>query len=97
MTIMLVQAAGGFRKMTAMCKTRVPEKLTAKMEEIKDDKDAIKAYGSEFGAEMSKELMAVGVAAGSGQRGCWPRMPSNPSSLFPSWCRCSCSRSPHAI
>ena len=43
-----------------------------------------------------QELMAVGVAAGSGQRGCWPRMPSNPSPLFPSWCRCSCSRSDHA-
>jgi methylenetetrahydrofolate reductase (NADPH) len=59
--IMCLNAYGGFKKMGIMCKTRVPEKLTAKMEELKDDKDAIKAYGSEFGAEMSRELMAVGA------------------------------------
>jgi len=59
--IMCLNAYPGFKKMGIMCKTRVPPALTAKMESLKDDKDAIKAYGSEFGAEMSRELMAVGA------------------------------------
>jgi Methylenetetrahydrofolate reductase len=47
--------------MTKFCKTRVPEELRAKMDSIKDDADAVKTFGVEYGIQMCQELMAIGV------------------------------------
>lgn len=59
--IMLLQAYGGFKRMTGFCKTRVPEELAAKLEEIKDDADAVKAFGIQEGVDRCKGLIAAGV------------------------------------
>ena len=59
--LMCINAYGGFVKMTKFCKTRVPESLRAKMDSIKDDADAVKAFGVEYGIQMCQELMAIGV------------------------------------
>jgi len=59
--LMCINAYGGFAKMTKFCKTRVPAELRAKMESVKDDPDAVKAFGVEFGAQMCRELMDIGV------------------------------------
>eukprot|EP00541_Cyclophora_tenuis_P008389 CAMPEP_0116563076 /NCGR_PEP_ID=MMETSP0397-20121206/12525_1 /TAXON_ID=216820 /ORGANISM="Cyclophora tenuis, Strain ECT3854" /LENGTH=410 /DNA_ID=CAMNT_0004089465 /DNA_START=12 /DNA_END=1245 /DNA_ORIENTATION=+ len=59
--LMCINNYGGFKKMTKFCKTRVPPALGAKMEEIKDDPNAIKEFGVEFGSETVKALMEFGV------------------------------------
>ena len=59
--IMLVQAAGGFRKMTAMCKTRVPAAVTAAVDARASDDAALKAYGVDLGVEISHKLLAHGA------------------------------------
>lgn len=59
--LMCINAYGGFKKMTKFCKTRVPDDLDAKMEAMKDDAAAIKAFGVEFGAEVCQQLMDFGV------------------------------------
>jgi len=58
--IMLIQAYGGFSRMTAMCKSRVPQEVFDRVNAVKDDKDALKAYGIEFGAQVCEELIAAG-------------------------------------
>eukprot|EP00543_Licmophora_paradoxa_P003053 CAMPEP_0202454544 /NCGR_PEP_ID=MMETSP1360-20130828/12242_1 /ASSEMBLY_ACC=CAM_ASM_000848 /TAXON_ID=515479 /ORGANISM="Licmophora paradoxa, Strain CCMP2313" /LENGTH=370 /DNA_ID=CAMNT_0049073883 /DNA_START=145 /DNA_END=1257 /DNA_ORIENTATION=- len=59
--LMCINNYGGFKKMSKFCKTRVPEYLSEKMESLKDDADALKAFGVEFGASVCKELMEFGV------------------------------------
>jgi methylenetetrahydrofolate reductase (NADPH) len=54
--LMCINAYGGFCKMTKFCKTRVPTDLQAKMDALKDDPEAIKAFGIEYGIEMCKDL-----------------------------------------
>ena len=54
--LMCINAYAGFCKMTKFCKTRVPAALQAKMDSIKDDPDAVKAFGVEFGIAMCKDL-----------------------------------------
>jgi len=59
--LMCINAFGGFAKMTKFCKTRVPAELMAKMVSIKDDPDAVKAFGVEFGIKMCQDLIEIGV------------------------------------
>lgn len=59
--IMLVQAAGGFRKMTAMCKTRVPAEISAAVDARADDDAELKSYGVDLGVAMSHQLLAYGA------------------------------------
>lgn len=59
--LMCINAFGGFAKMTKFCKTRVPAELMAKMVSIKDDPDAVKAFGVEFGIQMCQDLIEIGV------------------------------------
>jgi methylenetetrahydrofolate reductase (NADPH) len=58
--IMLVQNYGGFKRMTSLCKSRVPPAVTEAVEAIKDDKEAMNAYGAKFGAEVCKALVEKG-------------------------------------
>lgn len=55
--IMPIQAYGGFKKMTGFCKTRVPAEVAERMEAIKDDGEAVKAYGIELGAEICRKIL----------------------------------------
>lgn len=59
--LMCINGYGGFKKMAKFCKTRVPKDLEDKMESIKDDATAIKAFGVQFGADVCQSLMDFGV------------------------------------
>eukprot|EP00934_Nitzschia_sp_Nitz4_P001392 Nitzschia sp. Nitz4//scaffold86_size83305//45339//46693//NITZ4_005261-RA/size83305-processed-gene-0.9-mRNA-1//1//CDS//3329559247//1392//frame0 len=54
--LMCINAYPGFCKMTKFCKTRVPTELQAKMDSMKDDPEAVKAFGVEYGVQMCKDL-----------------------------------------
>jgi len=59
--LMCINAYPGFKKMTKFCKTRVPKSLEEKMDSMKDDPDAVKKFGVEFGAEVCRSLLDSGV------------------------------------
>lgn len=59
--IMCIANYGGFKRMIKFCKTRVTDVLMNAMEEIKDDVEAIKRFGVEFGINMCKELLSIGA------------------------------------
>mmetsp|Transcript_3598 Transcript_3598/g.7452 ORF Transcript_3598/g.7452 Transcript_3598/m.7452 type:complete len:427 (-) Transcript_3598:104-1384(-) len=62
--LMCINAYKGFMNMTKFCKTRVPESLFAKLEEIKDDDATVKAFGVTFGAQMCKDIIAYNDTPG---------------------------------
>jgi len=59
--IMCLNSAGGFVKMASFCKTRVPSQLQTSMDAVKDNAADVKAYGVEFGTQMSKRLLELGA------------------------------------
>lgn len=59
--IMSIANYGGFKRMIKFCKTRVPEEVMRKMDELKDDVDGIKAFGIEFGVKMCQRLQELGA------------------------------------
>jgi methylenetetrahydrofolate reductase (NADPH) len=59
--IMPIMTHGGFKRMTSFCKTYVPPAVAAAVEAVKDDDDAVKAYGVELGTAMCKALLAGGA------------------------------------
>lgn len=59
--LMCINAYLGFCKMTKFCKTRVPTELQTKMDSMKDDAAAIKKFGIEYGIQMCRDLMEIGV------------------------------------
>eukprot|EP00457_Paulinella_chromatophora_P011212 gb/GEZN01011340.1/.p1 GENE.gb/GEZN01011340.1/~~gb/GEZN01011340.1/.p1 ORF type:complete len:338 (-),score=66.55 gb/GEZN01011340.1/:126-1139(-) len=62
--IMPIQSYGGFKKMTAFCKTKVPKEVEEALEEVKDDEEAVKAYGVKLGVQMCKQILESGVSPG---------------------------------
>ncbi len=59
--LMCINAYAGFKRMTKFCKTRVPKYLEDKMESIKDDAVAVKAFGVDFGHQVCRSLLDFGV------------------------------------
>ncbi|KAI9206932.1 methylenetetrahydrofolate reductase-domain-containing protein [Polychytrium aggregatum] len=59
--IMPIQNYGGFKRMTTLAKTYVPDHITEAIEPIKDDDNAIKQYGIRLAVDMCKALKAGGV------------------------------------
>eukprot|EP00878_Enallax_costatus_P001814 GHUV01001972.1.p1 GENE.GHUV01001972.1~~GHUV01001972.1.p1 ORF type:complete len:597 (+),score=135.37 GHUV01001972.1:253-2043(+) len=59
--IMPIMTYGGFKRMTTFCKTDVPPAVTDALEAIKDNDEAVKAYGVQLGAEMCRQLLDAGV------------------------------------
>lgn len=55
--IMLLQAYGGFCRMTKFCKSCVPSALMARLEAVKTESKKIKELGTAYGVEMSRALM----------------------------------------
>ena len=47
--------------MAKFCKTRVPAAMAAELAPIKDDEEAVKAFGLAFGVRMCKQLLAAGA------------------------------------
>lgn len=62
--IMIIQNAGGFKRMTGFCKTRVPPELAKKVDSIAGDDEAVKAYGVELATETCRKLIASGLVPG---------------------------------
>lgn len=59
--IMCVTNYGGFKRMGALCKTRVPKEVNDAFEAVKDDADKVKEVGIEIGVKMCRKLLSGGV------------------------------------
>ncbi|PKA60296.1 Methylenetetrahydrofolate reductase 1 [Apostasia shenzhenica] len=59
--IMPINNYKGFIRMTGFCKTRIPAEITAALDPIKDNEEAVKAYGIHLGTEMCKKILAQGI------------------------------------
>ncbi|XP_059655884.1 probable methylenetetrahydrofolate reductase (NADH) [Cornus florida] len=59
--IMPINNYKGFIRMTGFCKTKIPSEITAALEPIKDNEEAVRAYGVHLGTEMCKKIMASGI------------------------------------
>ncbi|XP_073008321.1 probable methylenetetrahydrofolate reductase (NADH) [Typha latifolia] len=59
--IMPINNYKGFLRMTGFCKTRIPAEITAALGPIKDNEEAVKAYGIHLGTEMCKKILASGI------------------------------------
>ncbi|AEE79993.1 methylenetetrahydrofolate reductase 1 [Arabidopsis thaliana] len=61
--IMPISNYKGFLRMAGFCKTKIPAELTAALEPIKDNDEAVKAYGIHFATEMCKKILAHGITS----------------------------------
>ncbi|KAH6832198.1 methylenetetrahydrofolate reductase 2 [Perilla frutescens var. hirtella] len=61
--IMPINSYKGFLRMTGFCKTKIPPEIMAALEPIKDNEEAVKAYGIQLGTEMCRKIMASGITA----------------------------------
>ncbi|KAK9997749.1 hypothetical protein SO802_022435 [Lithocarpus litseifolius] len=59
--IMPINNYKGFIRMTGFCKTKIPAEIMAALEPIKDNEEAVKAYGIHLGTEMCKKILAHGI------------------------------------
>ncbi|KAL7569664.1 hypothetical protein ACA910_008318 [Epithemia clementina (nom. ined.)] len=59
--LMCINAYAGFVKMTKFCKTRVPQELRESMDAIKDDAEAVKQFGIDFGVKICQKLLDGGA------------------------------------
>ncbi|KAL6066042.1 Methylenetetrahydrofolate reductase [Balamuthia mandrillaris] len=59
--MMPIQTYGGFKRMTTLCKTFVPEHITNALEPIQSDDSAVKSYGVKLCIEMCKRLLEAGI------------------------------------
>ncbi|GAB4825662.1 hypothetical protein Ancab_008535 [Ancistrocladus abbreviatus] len=59
--IMPINNYKGFLRMTGFCKTMIPAEITAALEPIKDNEEAVRAYGIHLGTEMCKKILANGI------------------------------------
>jgi methylenetetrahydrofolate reductase (NADPH) len=48
-------------RMCGFCKTKVPSEVTEQLEIIKDDEEAVKKFGLEFGVKMCQKLLDFGA------------------------------------
>lgn len=59
--IMPILKHGGFKRMTTLCKTRVPTDIENKVDGLKDDVAGLKQYGTDLCATMCQELLNNGI------------------------------------
>ena len=62
--IMPIMAYGGFSRMTAFCKTYVPQEIKDKVESLREDEAGLKEYGVELGVQMCKKILDAKVSPG---------------------------------
>lgn len=58
-----ISSYAGLTRMVNLCKTYVPAEMKAKIEELKEDSDALKAFGVEQNAQMIKDIVAADIGA----------------------------------
>jgi methylenetetrahydrofolate reductase (NADPH) len=56
--IMCITSYAGYKRMCGFCKTRVPDGMARRMEEIKEDETAVLDYAIEWAVETCKTLLA---------------------------------------
>ncbi|GAV67185.1 MTHFR domain-containing protein [Cephalotus follicularis] len=61
--IMPINNYKGFLRMTGFCKTRIPADVMAALDPIKDNEEAVRAYGIHLGTEMCKKILAHGITS----------------------------------
>ncbi|PWZ52750.1 Methylenetetrahydrofolate reductase 1 [Zea mays] len=59
--IMPINNYKGFLRMTGFCKTKIPSEITAALDPIKDNEEAVRQYGIHLGTEMCKKILATGI------------------------------------
>lgn len=59
--IMPLHTYAGWKRMTSLCKTIVPDHMANALEQIKDDDEAVKAYGERYCIEMILRIQAEGI------------------------------------
>ncbi len=62
--IMPINNYGSWKRMTDMCKTKIPHEIRAGLEAIKDDDDACKKFGVKVVSDMCKKILASGYVHG---------------------------------
>lgn len=62
--MMPIQTYAGFKRMTTLCKTFVPEEINKALEPLKNDDAAVKEYGVTLCVEMCQKLLACGQVPG---------------------------------
>ena len=62
--IMPINNYGSWKRMTDMCKTKIPPEIRAGLEAIKDDDDACKKFGVKVVSDMCKKILASGYVHG---------------------------------
>lgn len=60
--MMPIQSYSSFKKMTTYCRTRVPDKVWNELNPIREDDEAVKAFGVRFCVKMCKDMMKLGVS-----------------------------------
>ncbi|KAJ3312573.1 hypothetical protein HDV04_002890 [Boothiomyces sp. JEL0838] len=58
--MMIIQSYNGFKRMTTLCKTKVPQYIYDDLEPIKDDDQAVKDYGVKMMIDMCNRLHEAG-------------------------------------
>ncbi|KAK1309757.1 putative methylenetetrahydrofolate reductase [Acorus calamus] len=51
----------GFLRMTGFCKSKIPAEIKSALEPIKDNEEAVKAYGIHLGTQMCRKIIANGI------------------------------------
>lgn len=59
--VMPIMTYGGFKRMTGFCKTHVPKDIEKALEGIKDNDEAVKAFGIDLGTRMCKRILESGT------------------------------------
>jgi len=59
--IMCITSFSGMKKMSKMCKTRVPETLSKRLDELKDNDMELKQFGIDYGVAMCRRLLQAGA------------------------------------
>ncbi|KAM0975711.1 hypothetical protein FF1_018746 [Malus domestica] len=59
--IMPINNYEGSIHMIGFCKTKIPTRVTAALEPIKDNEEAVRLYRIHLGTEMCKKILAHGI------------------------------------
>ncbi|KAK4531350.1 hypothetical protein CCYA_CCYA07G2207 [Cyanidiococcus yangmingshanensis] len=62
--ILPIQTYTGFKRMTGFCRTHVPPAVAEAVERIKDDEDAVKNFGIEYGTDMCRRILKSNLVPG---------------------------------
>ena len=59
--VMPITTYGGFKRMTGFCKTYVPPAIEAALDGIKDNEEAVRAYGLQLAIDMCRRMLGSGT------------------------------------